>query len=130
MIVTRHPETASDKDRKRKHGNLVAAGGSLGSVGLAIGYNKLGNLIGSRNIDKKIQARIKKVPENTAKLLESGKLQKEVLLKNKMSNSALGYGTLGILGSLAAGKIVKSRKVKHKNINDDNPKYNNTEYED
>jgi hypothetical protein len=114
------PETASDKKRKNKLGVATVVSG-LGTTAAGIAaHNKISRAIGQGHIDKKLMNRVGKV---SSKTLEKSREVQNTLLNNKISNRALKIGTIGVAGSLLAGKLVASRKVQHKSINDDEPKY-------
>jgi hypothetical protein len=112
MIIPRikyFAESYEEQTKRNKTANLVGAGGVIGSIGAAVGYNKLANKLGTKKIEQQAQKHLDK----GADLInaESKKLVGDAILRRKIAGTALkdkARRDISSKGPFSIGKIKKN----------------------
>jgi hypothetical protein len=128
MIIPRikyFAESYEEQAKKNRAANLVGAGGVVGSIGAAVGYNKVANKLGTKKIDSQAQKHLGKgtnlINAESEKLVRDARLRRDIAgtaLKDKARRDISGKGPFG------AGKI---RREFAKDLRAENQKLAETE---
>ena len=105
MIIPRikyFTESYEEQTKKNRAANLVGAGGVVGSIGAAVGYNRVANKLGTKRIDSQAQKHLEKgtnlINAETEKLVRDARLRRNIAgtaLKDKARRDISGKGPFG-----------------------------------